>query len=912
MRANLSSREPQWQAFWDENDIYGKSVARRAVVRETKPFILHDGPPYANGHIHMGTAYNKILKDLINKYKTMTGYYAPYVPGWDCHGQPIEHQVEKNLGPARMAEISVAELRTKCRYYALKWIDIQRNEFKRLGVLGDWENPYLTFNPQYEAGNVEVFRDMYLKGSIYRGRKAIHWCTRCETALAEAEIEYADEKSPSIYVAYHLLDESPWAAVAGDDSVSILIWTTTPWTLPANAFVVLNGEAEYVAVRNQGKVLILAKALLEQVAQQFGWDESDYEMLEGTYTGDQLAGLSYAHPIHDERACNVIVDPFVDLTTGTGAVHGAGGHGVEDNQLALKHDIPIYMPVRDDGTFDGGGGPFEGNQVRRDDHKIVAWLRERGSLIAENEITHSYPHCWRCKEPVIFRATEQWFVSMTKTGLRDDAIKNLESFTWIPAISSKRMSAMITDRPDWCISRQRSWGVPLPVFRCASCDEVIANEQTFEAVIELFKTEGADAWYTLAPSQYLPESIACACGCVDLKPETDILDVWWESGVSHTSVLKARPELEYPAQMYLEGSDQHRGWFQSSYLTSMGAYGCSPFENLLTHEFTVDGEGRKMSKSIGNVISPIDVVDRLGADIVRLWVASSDFGQSVAISDEILDRTSEAYRKIRNTFRFLLSNLDDFTPADGLPFDQLTEMDQAELVRLSDLIDKVTGYNEAWRFYLAQREINDYMNNLSNVYLDILKDRLYSDGADWPTRRSAQTVLNVLLQTLLRLLAPVLAYTCEEVWQFMPETLREGESVHLTDWPTLDLSMLDTQTLRGDYQMVREVRDAVTKALEDARNDKVVGKSQEAVVHLRVDPDMAQIISKRGDQALREFLIVSDVIVTSDGDPGEIIVTPQVTTLEKCPRCWNYRQLGDDDSHVEVCERCARALSERG
>ena len=911
MRANLSQREPQWRTFWDDNDIYRKSVARRAGA---EPFVLHDGPPYANGHIHMGTAYNKILKDLIIKYKTMRGYYSPYVPGWDCHGQPIEHQVEKNLGPERMAEISVADLRTKCRYFAIKWIDIQREEFKRLGVLGDWENPYLTFNPQYEAGNVKVFRDMYLDGAIYRGRKAIHWCTRCETALAEAEIEHSDETSHSIFVGYRLIDASPWEESAGTDPVSILIWTTTPWTLPANAFVVLNGEADYVAVRANGHVLILAEELLEQVAAELGWEEMDYEVLAGTAKGEELSSLTYVQPIHHERVCKIITDPYVDLTTGTGAVHGAGGHGAEDNLLAVKHDLPIYMPVLDDGTFDAGGGPFAGNKVRIDDDKIVGWLRAQGSLVGQSKISHSYPHCWRCKEPVIFRATEQWFVSMEKTRLRESATEKLDSFTWIPAVSSKRMSAMIADRPDWCISRQRNWGVPIPVFRCTRCGEVVANEASFDAVIDLFEREGADAWYTKEPSEYLPGDIACTCGCAELTPESDILDVWWESGVSHTSVLKAREELRYPAQLYIEGSDQHRGWFQSSFLTSVGAYGISPFENLLTHEFTVDGEGRKMSKSVGNVISPIDVVNKLGADIVRLWVASMDFAHSVAISDEILDRVSESYRKIRNTFRFLLSNLDDFTLEDAIPFGELHEMDQAELVRLADLVERVTQYNDAWRFYLAQREVIDYMGNLSNVYLDILKDRLYSDAPDWKTRRSAQTVINVLHQTLLRLLAPVLAYTAEEVWEFTPQALRDTESIHLTDWPKLDLGMLDVERLRDDYAVVREVRDAVTKALEDARTleKKVVGKSQEAIVTLTVDPKSAAVLGARTVETLREFFIVSDVVINAQEAVEEFEVEVAASPLTKCPRCWNYRTLATESTYPDVCERCASVLTEIG
>ncbi|MCL2024271.1 MAG: isoleucine--tRNA ligase [Coriobacteriia bacterium] len=924
MRANLAQREPEWRAFWDERDIYGKIVTRRHDAA-APPFVLHDGPPYANGHIHMGTAYNKILKDIIIKYKTMNGHYAPYVPGWDCHGQPIEHQVEKNLGPERMAEISVPELRTKCRYYALKWIDAQREEFKRLGVLGDWENPYLTFNPEYEAGNVEVFKKMYLDGAIYRGRKAIHWCTRCETALAEAEIEYADETSPSVYVAYRLaqdaesIDATPWAAEADGTPISILIWTTTPWTLPANAFVVLNGTARYVALRPRtgaaaGQVLVLAEELVETVAAQLGWESGDYEILDGSMSGEELSALTYVQPIHHERICRIITDSYVDLTTGTGVVHGAGGHGAEDNLLATKHDLPIYMPVRDDGTFDEGGGPFAGNAVHRDDHLIVEWLREQGTLVGTSEITHSYPHCWRCKEPVIFRATEQWFVSMEKTGLRDKAVAHLHDFTWIPAVSAKRMSAMIADRPDWCISRQRSWGVPIPVHRCTACDEVVANEATFDAIIELFRNKGADAWFTEAPSTYLPTDTACACGCTDLVPESDILDVWWESGVSHTSVLHTRPELSFPAQLYLEGSDQHRGWFQSSYLTSIGTYGCAPWENLLTYEFTVDGEGKKMSKSVGNVISPIDIIDKLGADIVRLWVASSDYAQSVAISDEILERTSEAYRKIRNTMRFLLSNLHDFEPADAVAFTDLEEMDRAELVRLADIMGKVMRYNDEWRFYMAQREVIAYMDKLSTTYLDALKDRLYADAPTWATRRSAQTVVNVLLQALMRLLAPVLAYTCEEIWSFTPPALREGEleSVHLADWPTLDVSALDADVLRADYDVVRQVRESVTKAIEEARNDGIVGKSQEAEVALTVAPERAAILEARGCAKLCEFFIVADVTITVDETAAEPLVTITRTKREKCPRCWNYRERATGTAYPDVCVRCAEVLAEIG
>lgn len=907
MRASLAEREPQWQEKWERLEVHKKAVAAR---KDATPFILHDGPPYANGHIHMGTAYNKVLKDLIVKYKTMRGFYSPYVPGWDCHGQPIEHQVEKNLGPERMAEISKADLRTKCRHYALKFVDIQKQEFKRLGVLGDWDDPYLTLNHEYEAGNVEVFKKMFLDGSVYRGRKAIHWCMRCETALAEAEIEYGDDTSTSIYVGYELNGPTPWDAESQGLPVSVLIWTTTPWTLPANAFVVLNGEADYVGLRLADRVLVVAEALSASLIETLALE--NVEVLTTKVKGDALTTLTYKHPVHDDRTGTIITDAYVDLTTGTGAVHGAGGHGAEDNLLAVKHDLPIFMPVLDDGIFDAGGGPFEGNKVRRDDHLIVEWLKERGSLVAQAPLTHSYPHCWRCKEPVIFRATEQWFVSMEKTGLREEALAGFDTFNWIPAWSRNRMGAMIADRPDWCISRQRSWGVPIPVHRCAKCGEVVATEETFDATIALFKAEGADAWFIRKPKEYLPEGTSCAhCGCIDLEPESDIVDVWWESGVSHTAVLEARPELHRPAQLYLEGSDQHRGWFQSAYLTSMGAYGVTPFENLLTHGFIVDGNGRKMSKSLGNTMSPIDITKKLGADVIRLWVASTDYGQDINVSDEILTRTSEAYRRIRNTFRFLLSNLYDYDRSHAVAFDELREVDQAEMVRLADLLASITRYNDDWHFYLAQRELAEYITDLSATYLDILKDRLYAEAPTSPARRSAQTVLAAILDVLLRVMAPVLAFTTEEVWEFMPYATESAESVHLLDWPTIDLEDAKAEALRSDYALVRRVRDSVTKALEDARAEKLVGKSQEARVTVTVDAATAAVLNARPEGTLEELLIVADVVIVA-ADVEDVQVKVEVAGGDKCPRCWNYRTLGGNDAFPDVCKRCGDALVEIG
>ncbi len=903
MRASLSTREPQWLEKWERLDIHRRMVAKRA---DAPPFILHDGPPYANGHIHMGTAYNKVIKDLVVKYRAMRGYRAPYVPGWDCHGQPIEHQVEKALGPEKMAETTQAELRALCREYALRFVDVQREEFKRLGVLGEWDDPYLTLAHEYEAGNVEIFKKMYLDGAIYKGAKPIHWCVRCHTALAEAEIEYADETSNSIYVAFRFTDATPFDE---HGNAHVLIWTTTPWTLPANVAVTLAEDADYVAVRVGDQVFVLAEELLESVIETAGWSEADVSRVGPRVKGADLAGLRYAQPIHDDVTGVIITGSHVDLSTGTGAVHTAPGHGDEDYQVGVKFGLPMPMPVLDDGRFDTGGGPFAGLEVRAANPVIIDWLRERGTLIASGTISHSYPHCWRCKQPVIFRATEQWFVSMDVTGLRDAALRAIADVEWIPAWSVNRMSAMVSDRPDWCISRQRAWGVPVPVFSCTKCGETVATAETFDAVIELFRTEGADAWFTKEPALYLPAGTACGrcgAGADGLAPEDDIVDVWWESGVSHTSVLDARSELHRPAELYLEGSDQHRGWFQSALLTSVGAYGSAPFERVLTHGFIVDGEGRKMSKSLGNVISPLDVIERSGADIIRLWVASADYGQDVNISDEILERTSEAYRRIRNTFRFLLSNVSDFDPSrDAVAFEQLGEMDRFACAQLAEFLERVTSAYDEWRFHLVHRAVLEYTGELSNVYLDAVKDRLYAEAADSPARRSAQTVISRILEVLVRVLAPIVSFTCEEVWEFMPEASRTEESVHLSDWPTLDFTV--DAGLTEAYTVVMSVRDVVTKALEDARGERVIGKSQEARVTVRAPEDVAATLAARPEGVLAELLIVSEILV-EHGDRVEAIV--ERASGDKCPRCWNHRPAAGDPSHPGVCARCLGVLAD--
>ncbi|MGV8082503.1 MAG: isoleucine--tRNA ligase [Coriobacteriia bacterium] len=909
MRANLATREPEWLAFWDRIDVYRKALELR---EGGEPFILHDGPPYANGHIHMGTAYNKVLKDLIIKYKSMRGHYAPYVPGWDCHGQPIEHQVEKNLGP-KMKETSQAELRALCREYALKFVDVQREEFKRLGVRGDWDDPYLTLRHSYEAGDVQIFAKMYEAGMIYKGRKPIHWCKRCHTALAEAEIEYSDEQSDSIYVKFRFTDEVPAFSAAGLP-VSVLIWTTTPWTLPANVAVTLAADADYIGVLVGEEVLVMAEALVHSVADAAGWDE--YGLVGGAdgepvrVKGSELSGLHYAQPIHEGVTGVIITGEHVELTTGTGAVHTAPGHGEEDYLVGVKYGLPMPMPVDDNGVFDAGGGPFAGLSVDEANPVIVEWLREHGKLVAAGRIGHSYPHCWRCKKPVIFRATDQWFVSMDETHLREAALREIDRVEWIPGWAINRLSAMVADRPDWCISRQRAWGVPIPVFECAKCGETVATPETFAAVEHLFATEGADAWFTRAPSEYLPAGVTCPrCGSSELKPESDILDVWFESGVSHTSVLETRPELKRPATMYLEGSDQHRGWFQSSLLTSVGAYDAAPYQKVLTHGFIVDGEGRKMSKSVGNVISPLDVIKKSGADIVRLWVAASDYGQDVSVSDEILDRTSEAYRRIRNTFRFLLSNLYDFdAEKDCVAWAAMPEVDRFAMAQLADVTERITSAYDEWRFHVVYRTAYDYITDLSSVYLDLLKDRLYADAPASVSRRSAQTVLARILGTLVRVLAPILTFTCEEVWSFLPDSLADAESVQLTpSWPVVEVPAEEAAALRTAYAVVLQVRDAATKAMEEARAERVIGKSQEAAITVFAPDDVLGVLRERGAQTLAEIMIVAEVTLAP---AEELRVEVASAPGEKCPRCWNLRELGVDAEHPEVCGRCAVVLRE--
>lgn len=924
MRGGLPKNEPKRLAAWYENHVYEQLQKKN---EGHKKFVLHDGPPYANGPIHIGHAMNKISKDIIMRYHAMQGEQTPYVPGWDCHGQPIEHKVEEMLGTKKFNATPTAKIRELCNKFAVENIDLQREGFKRLGVLGDWDNPYLTLYHEHDAADIEVFKAMFDKGMIYRGRKPVHWCKHCHTALAEAEIEYSDEVSPSVFVRFELIDV-PEALRPAGVPVDVVIWTTTPWTLPANAGVALLADADYIAVQAEGRLGIMAKALWEKVFHGVaGVEDACLYVPEGasepwSVHGEELVDITYTHPIFSDVQGRIVTADYVTLEDGTGCVHTAPGHGVDDYYTGMRCNLPIIMPVDDDGHFYAGdglgtGGPFSGMDTDEANPHIIEFLRERGTLVAEKKINHSYPHCWRCKNPVIFRATDQWFVSMDETNLRGEALDQvLNHVTWYPDHAKNRIGSMVEGRPDWCISRQRNWGVPIPSYTCADCGEKVMNDATLDAVIALFKEKGSDAWFTDAPEEYLGEACVCPkCGGHHLKADRDILDVWWDSGVSWKAVCENRAELEYPADMYLEGSDQHRGWFQSSLLTSVGANGVAPYKAVVSQGFTLDGQGRKMSKSLGNVIDPNKVCDEMGADIIRLWVASVDTSTDVAIDHEILARTSDAYRRFRNTFRFLLGELEgQFEPeTDGVPFSDLTALDQLMVARLTQVQAEVDAAYAGYEFNRAYRVLYDFVvTELSNVYLDALKDRLYCEKPGSLARRSAQTVLAELLSMLLRDLQPILAFTCDEVMAYAPAGCRGGETyAAMLDWYQAPISVEEANEYSEVLTAALTLRGAVTKALEDARTAGTFTKSQEVRISATVpSSDFALLTGERAID-LAEFFIVSEVALTEneDAEGDGITVTVDAARGERCDRCWNYREdTGVHGEHEHICSRCAAAL----
>ena len=911
MRANLPEREPQMLSYWSDENIYAKKVARNQGKAK---FVLHDGPPYANGNIHIGTALNKILKDIIVKYKSLQGFEAPYVPGWDTHGLPIEHAAIKILGLNRH-ELNPLDLRRECKQYALKCLDMQREDFKRLGVSGDWENPYVTLYPEYEAKQIKVFGEMAKQGYIYKGLKSVYWCTSCETALAEAEIEYAEKKSHSIYVKFPVIDDKGNLPVGvNPEQVFAVIWTTTPWTMPANVAICVNPELEYVWVQAGQEIYLLAAGLAESVMKAAKIEE--YTIL-AKLKGANLEGMIFSHPFI-ERESPIVLGDHVTLEQGTGCVHTAPGHGQEDFEVGMKYGLPIINPVDHAGRFTAEGGKFEGLLVHDANVPVIKELAERSMLLGKGSVKHQYAHCWRCKNPIIYRATEQWFASVD--GFRDAALKAIEEVQWIPEWGEDRIRNMVRDRQDWCISRQRVWGLPIPIFYCTKCNEHIINDATITAVSDLFKVEGSDAWWAKSAAEILPAGFSCPhCSHTEFRKETDIMDVWFDSGSSHAAVLETNPALKWPADLYLEGSDQHRGWFQSSLLTSVATRGRAPYNAVLTHGFVVDGEGRKMSKSVGNTIYPQDVIKQYGADILRLWVASADYKADIRISNDILKQMSEVYRKIRNTFRYILGNLADFNPeTDRVSYDRLLEIDRWALLRLEQVREKVTQAYDAYEFHTLYHTVHNFCAiDLSSIYLDILKDRVYTAKPDSVERRAAQTAMYEILDTLVRLVSPVLTFSAEEVWQHMPKVAGNPESIQLADWPAARSEYLDKQ-LEDKWNKLLTVRSELTKALEQARRTKVIGHSLDAAIAIYASDDVFEQLNALGEE-LATLLIVSkanviqgvqqapDKAYRSAELPLAVVVTP--AQGEKCERCWIYSDtIGEDSEHGTLCERCAGVL----
>ena len=921
MKADLVTREPARLKKWETAGLYASIQTQRAGAAK---FVLHDGPPFANGDVHIGTALNKILKDIIVKSKTMAGYQVPYVPGWDCHGLPIEHQVLKELGDKKKT-LDTPAIRKLCREYAEKFYTIQREEFQRLGILGDWQHPYLTMNPGYEATIIREFGKFVERGGVYKGLKPVLWCTTDQTALAEAEVEYEDHTSPSIYVKFPLVTSptvlsktfSGISFPLNIKLVSVVIWTTTPWTLPANQAVCLHGDIDYAFVQVGDEVLIVAEKLLESVTKAC--------KLEGARVFGVKKGREGFEGIETQRPLTTGLSPillgdFVTLDQGTGCVHIAPGHGMEDYILVLEHNakassgekLEILAPVDNAGRFTDVVKEFAGQHVLKANPKIVEFLQSNGRLLGHGSLNHSYPHCWRCKNPVIFRATEQWFVSMDTNDLRKEALAEIGRVQWIPAYGRDRINGMIENRPDWCLSRQRVWGVPIPGFTCTGCRSVLADPIVIEHIATLMESKGADVWFDRSAAELLPKGTTCPkCGGSAFEKERDILDVWFESGVSYAAVLKGRKW--WPADLYLEGSDQHRGWFHSALLAGVVTDHRAPYKAVLTHGFVLDGQGKKMSKSAGNVVAPQDVIKQSGAEILRLWVSAQDYRDDVRISPEILTHLIEAYRKIRNTCRFLLSNLYDFDPEkDRVPYEQLPELDRWALHRLSELIPRVQKFYDDFEFHAIFHALNNFCSvDLSAVYLDILKDRLYTFRADSPLRRGSQTVLFEIVVAMTKLMAPVLSFTAEEIWRTLaaqPGGHLGVSSVHLTVFPEAQSQWQDAE-LAQRWERLLGYRTQVQGVLEGSRRDKSIGSSLEATVEFRADADTYEFLQPYRKDLATLFIVSQVTLVASDEVKNQLAVAATKSSFGKCERCWNYREaVGKDTTHPTLCDRCVEAV----
>jgi len=923
MKARLPEREPEQLAAWEQMDLYRRILESRT----NKPlFVLHDGPPYPTGEIHLGTGLNKILKDMIVKSKTMAGFHSPYIPGWDCHGLPIETQVEKELG-GKTSKVAPAEFRKMCREFAARYVEIHKREFRRLGIFGQWDQPYLTMDPVMEASIAGAFIDFLEKGYVYRGLKPVYWCIHDRTALAEAEVEYDDHSSPSIWLRYPVVEYSA-APVESPGRLFAVVWTTTPWTLPASMALAFNRNLPYIIAEDaSGDAYVMAERLAESVARATGLR---FVSTSGPFEGSTFASAKFRHPFLHDRIIPGILGDHVTLEQGSGIVHTAPGHGADDFRVGQEYGLETYAPIDDDGCFTEGLPAYKGKTVFEANHSIIKLLRERKALLAEQKLVHSYPHCWRCHNPVIFRATEQWFIQMDagsskiaapkEPPLRQRALAEIDKVKWLPGWGRERMHGMIADRPDWCISRQRFWGVPLIVFYCDACGKRLMDFRALRHVLPFFEREGADAWFTRSAEELLPAGAKCSCGGAKWRKENDILDVWFESGSTHLSVLTEGNGLDWPAQVYLEGPDQFRGWFQSSLLVGIGTRGGAPYERVVTHGWTLDDAGKPMSKSLGNALYPNEIVDKWGADLLRVWVASQDYTADMRNSPAMMTQLAEAYRKIRNTFRFALSNLFDFDPSrDVVHHADLWEMDGWMLRRTGALIRQCLDWYASFEFHRVYHALRDFcVVDLSAFYFDVLKDRLYTFAPNNRGRRSAQTAVYHLARALVRLIAPILVFTSEEIWKHLPQPAAASTSVHMANFPAAEHfeNAFDEKRAR-DWDRLLAVREEVLKAIEPVRAAKTISAGLEARVTLAASDDLAKLLQKYAAY-LPALFIVSQVEVARGATDGAmthaiegLVVRVERAQGKKCERCWNYStHVGESSEFPTLCERCVAALGE--